>query len=120
MRRALRLLAALALLACAPLASAHAFLDHAAPAVGSSVRGSPSNVTLWFTQDLEPAFSTARVLDAAGRQIDRRDAKVDARDRTLLRVSLPPLAPGTYRVLWRVLSVDAHVTEGDFSFDVAP
>jgi len=30
------------------------------------------------------------------------------------------LAPGTYKVTWRVLSVDAHVTEGDFTFDVAP
>jgi len=38
----------------------------------------------------------------------------------LLRVSLPVLPPGAYRVTWRVLSVDAHVTEGDFTFDVAP
>ncbi len=37
----------------------------------------------------------------------------------LLRVSLPNLAPGTYRVMWRVLSVDTHVSEGDFTFDVA-
>jgi methionine-rich copper-binding protein CopC len=118
--RALRVLAALGLLACALPVFAHAFLDHAAPAVGSSLRGSPAVVTLWFTQELEPAFSSVRVLDASGRQIDRRDAKVDAQDRTLLTVSLPPLAPGTYRVAWRVLSVDAHVTEGDFSFDVAP
>ena len=36
---------------------AHAFLDHASPAVGSSVPASPPVVTLWFTQDLEPAFS---------------------------------------------------------------
>jgi methionine-rich copper-binding protein CopC len=24
------------------------------------------------------------------------------------------------RVVWRVLSVDTHVTEGDFTFDVVP
>ena len=37
---------------------------------------------------------------------------------TLLRVSLPPLHPGMYRVVWRVLSVDSHVTEGQFAFRV--
>ena len=48
------------------------------------------------------------------------DVQLDRADATLLQVSLPQLAPGTYRVAWRVLSVDTHVTEGDFSFDVVP
>jgi methionine-rich copper-binding protein CopC len=26
------------------------------------------------------------------------------------------LAPGVYRVYWKVLAKDTHVTEGDFSF----
>jgi copper resistance protein C len=30
------------------------------------------------------------------------------------------LAPGSYKVIWRVLSVDTHVTEGDYKFRVAP
>jgi methionine-rich copper-binding protein CopC len=33
-------------------------------------------------------------------------------------VTLPPLAPGTYTVIWRVLSVDSHITEGRFTFRV--
>jgi len=84
------------------------------------VSGSPDEVKLWFTQELEPAFSTVRVLDAAGRQIDRGDKRVGPSDRTLLRVSVPRLAPGSYRVVWRVLSVDTHVTEGDYTFEVVP
>jgi len=28
-------------------------------------------------------------------------------------------ARSTYKVIWRVLSVDTHVTEGDFTFSVA-
>jgi methionine-rich copper-binding protein CopC len=99
---------------------AHAFLDHARPAVGSTVHGSPAQLKLWFTQQLEPAFSTVQVLDRSGKRVDKADAKVDASDATVLQLSLPPLAPGTYRVTWRVLSVDTHVTEGDFTFDVAP
>jgi methionine-rich copper-binding protein CopC len=99
---------------------AHAFLDHAAPGVGSAVHGSPSQVKLWFTQQLEPAFSSAQVLDKSGQRVDKADAKVDPSDASVLLVSLPQLAPGKYKVTWRVLSVDTHVTEGDFTFDVAP
>lgn len=106
-----------AALACSPDTFAHAFLDHAVPAVGSTVHGPPADVRLWFTQELEPAFSTLRVYDGSGKQVDRRDRQVD---RALLRVSLPALGPGTYRVVWRVLSTDAHVTEGDYTFEIAP
>lgn len=101
-------------------AGAHAFLDHAEPAVGSRVRGSPARLKLWFTQNLEPEFSTVQVQDRDGRRVDKGDVRVDGADATLLQVSLPPLAPGKYRVVWRALSVDTHVTDGDFTFDVAP
>ena len=101
-------------------AGAHAFLDHADPRVGSRVKTPPAQVRLWFTEGLEPAFSSLQVLDEAGQRIDKGDGQVDPSNLTLLRVSLPPLAPGTYKVIWRVLSVDTHVTEGDFTFRVAP
>ena len=120
MRRSLLMLLAVASLAFASTAGAHAFLDHATPAVGSVVHESPAQIKLWFTQRLEPAFSAVRVFDGSGKQVDKGDPHVNAADATLLLVSLPQLAPGSYRVTWRVLSVDAHVTEGDFTFDVAP
>ncbi len=101
-------------------AGAHAFLDHADPRVGSTVKNPPAQVRLWFTEGLEPAFSAAQVLNEAGQRVDRADSQVDSSDPALLRVSLPPLTPGTYKVFWRVLSVDSHVTEGDFTFRVAP
>ena len=37
-----------------------------------------------------------------------------------LRVPLKDLAPGTYKVIWRVLSVDTHRSQGEFSFRVGP
>ena len=118
-----RLLMSLAL-ASAPaffsVAGAHAFLDHAMPAVGSVVRGAPAQIKLWFTQRLEPAFSTMQVLDRSGKRVDKGDPQVDRANAELLLVSVPQLTPGTYRVTWRVLSVDTHVTEGDFTFAVAP
>jgi copper resistance protein C len=119
MRLGLPLLAFACASAIASSAGAHAFLDHAAPAVGSTVHAPPSQVRLWFTQKLEPAFSTAQVSDSTGKRVDRANARVDDSDPTVLIVSVPQLAPGRYRVSWRVLSVDTHVTEGDYSFDVS-
>jgi methionine-rich copper-binding protein CopC len=104
----------------ASLAGAHASLDRAEPAVGSTVHGSPPQLRLRFTQRLEPAFSKVQVRDRSGKQVDKGDPEVDRTDATLLRVSLPKLAPGRYRVKWRVLAVDTHVSEGAFTFDVAP
>jgi hypothetical protein len=119
MRTWLLLLAIACASTLAQSAHAHAFLDHASPAVGSTVHATPAQVKLWFTQELEPAFSTLQVSDASGKRVDNGDAQLDPADATQLEVSVPTLAPGRYRVTWRVLSVDTHVTEGDFSFDVA-
>src|SRR5262249_57716562 len=85
-------------------ANAHAYLDRAEPRVGSSVSSPPRQLSLWFTQNLEPAFSGAQVLDSAGGRVDQ-GARVDPANRSLMRVSLRPLRPGSYRVYWRVLSV---------------
>jgi methionine-rich copper-binding protein CopC len=111
---------AIALTLVVPLASAHAQLDRAVPAAGSVVRASPKEVRLKFTQRLEPAFSRVLVFDPRGKQVDGGDSRVDAADPTVLRVTLPTLSSGRYRVAWRVLSIDTHVSEGDFTFDVAP
>jgi len=103
-----------------PPAWAHAYLERAQPVGGSVVRESPRELALWFTQRIEPAFSEVRVLNPAGKQVDAGAPRFDSADAKVLRVSLPKLAAGTYRVKWRVLSVDTHVSEGEFTFDVAP
>jgi copper resistance protein C len=99
-------------------ADAHAFLDHASPAVGSSVPSAPAAVMMWFTQQLEPAFTTATVTDASGNTVDSGAAQVDSKDPTELRVPLKPLPPGAYTVAWHALSVDTHTTTGHFIFTV--
>lgn len=101
-------------------AGAHAFLDRADPSVGSTVRTPPAQVQIWFTEGLEPAFSKIQVVNQSGQQVDKKDSQVDPSNRTLLRISLPSLPAGRYKVIWRVLSVDTHVTEGDFTFRVGP
>jgi methionine-rich copper-binding protein CopC len=107
-------------LAFPALAGAHAFLDRADPKVGSTDNTAPAKVTLTFTQAIEPAFSTVTVTDANGNQVDKADAKVDPKDGTKMTVSLKDLPPGTYKVEWKVTSVDTHRTHGSFTFDVKP
>jgi copper resistance protein C len=99
----------------AGLAHAHAFLDHADPKVGSTIRESPSQVTVWMTEGLEPAFSKLQVFDAQGTEVDKKDTKVNG---STMTVSLPKLAPGKYRVSWQVVAVDTHRTSGTFEFTI--
>jgi hypothetical protein len=103
--------------ATAGSAFAHAHLDRAAPKVGSTVAQSPKEVVLWFTEKLEPAFSAIEVRNEQGATVSAGKATVVG-DRTQLRVSLKSLPPGIYKVTWRVLSVDTHRTQGDFTFRV--
>jgi methionine-rich copper-binding protein CopC len=111
-------LVAIAFLALQSPAWAHAFLDHAEPKVGCTVGSAPKEMKLWFTQELEPAFSSLAVQDAQGKEVDKKDAHLDAKDKTLFLVSLPPLPAGTYTVIWHVVSVDTHKTQGRFEFTI--
>jgi copper resistance protein C len=97
----------------------HAFIDHAEPAVGSQIHGAPTQVKIWFTEKLEPALSKIQVFDASGREVDKRDVKIDQSNAALLTVSLPELRPAKYKVVWRAVSIDTHATTGNFTFELA-
>ncbi len=109
------------LLAMATQANAHAFMVRAEPRVGSKVKKAPNEVRIWFNEPVKPALSSIMVFDGSGKQIDNKDTHLDRENRALLHVSLRSgLAPGIYKVIWRVTSVDTHVTNGDFRFQVGP
>jgi copper resistance protein C len=114
-----KLILACAALAIAGPAWAHAFLDHSSPAVGATVPA-PKQVSIWFTEQVEPAFSRIEVTDSAGNRVDDGGTHIDAANRELLHVAVKKLPPGTYKVTWHVVSVDTHHTQGDFTFTVAP
>src|SRR6201992_2187577 len=106
---------ALLLVASPHGASAHAALDHAEPKAGNKLAIPPQEVTLSFTEKLEPAFSTITVTNAAGAHIETGKAQVEGS-----RMSIPVRSggSGTYHVDWRVLSVDSHRTKGSYTFEV--
>jgi copper resistance protein C len=116
MRMIIAVSSALLVLVAAEVGWAHAFLDHAEPRVGSSVATPPRQLSLWFTQDLEPAFSTVEVQNSAGGRVDQGKPRIGPAN--VMHVGLKPLPPGTYKVVWHALSVDTHTTEGSFSFHV--
>ncbi len=107
--------------AWAAAASAHAFLEKAAPRVGSHVSASPPEVRLWFSEGLEAPFSAVTIADPSGRVLAQGAIRVDGPDRRQLVLPIVhPLAPGQYHVVWKVVSVDSHPTQGDFTFQVGP
>jgi copper resistance protein C len=102
-----------------PAAFAHAFLDRASPAVGSTVSGSPPSIALTYTEPVEPLFSTVQVTDTSGNRMDA-GKPVPQDDGRVLQVPLKNLPPGDYTVEWHVTSVDTHKTQGHFTFTVKP
>ncbi len=115
MRRA-GLIAALALALPAPV-FAHAFLQRASPAVGSTLPAAPPELAIVFTEAVEPAFSGIVVTGKDGPVATGQPHLAAGSDRQLV-VSLPKLPPGTYSVRWHATSVDTHKTEGSFQFTV--
>ena len=112
------LLTACTLLLLIQVSLAHAFVDHTEPAVGSQIHGAPTQVKIWFTEKLEPALSKIQVFDISGQEIDKRDVKLDQSNAALMTVSLLALKPGKYKVMGRAVSVDTHVTTGNFTFEL--
>ncbi len=80
----------------------------------------PKEVVIWFTEALEAKFSTIEVRDGKGAAMQAGAATLAPDNTAQLRVPLKALPPGTYKVIWRVLSVDTHRSKGEFSFKVAP
>ena len=115
MRKLLAIVPLLLVPLAATAARAHAFLDHASPAVGSSVASAPSEVVLTYTQNLEASFSTVAVTGPGGANVATGKPQISG---STMRVGIKASGPGTYKVHWHALSVDTHTTEGTFSFTV--
>ncbi len=115
-RRAAPALAAALLLGAAGAAQAHAHLLRSAPASGAAARPGDT-LRLTFSEPLVPRFSTVTLVSAAGAR--PAVAVTASPDRaTLIARPKAPLAPGAYRVQWRVVSADGHKVGGSYSLTV--
>ena len=101
-------------------AAAHAFLDRAEPKVGAVVHTAPPKLQLWFTERLVMALCRVTVEGPKGFAGAGPASAAPGDGRSLVVALRGAAPPGLYRVRWRVLSVDTHTAEGDFTFKVAP
>ena len=93
-------------------ALAHAHLEKASPADGSTIATAPQSVVLEFS---EPArLATLWITRDGGSR--RKLAPLPQQPRQRIAVALPDLAPGTYVVSWRVVGADGHVVPGQIRF----
>ncbi len=104
---------------CAP-ALAHARLLRESPASGASLEEPPEQVRLRFSEPVDAEFDPVRVFDAKGERVDEDNARVDPVDARVLLAGLEDLPRGSYRVEWRVTSLDGHVVESAYAFNVTP
>ena len=95
----------------------HDHLLNATPADKIVVSDSPKELTLKFTEGIEPSFSGVALMSAAGDAVSVGKIAVDSADNKVLHVPLTtPLKAGAYMVDWHVLSVDGHKTHGSYDF----
>ena len=110
--------------------AAHTALVRTAPTAGAVVAQPPQAVRFWFNEPIERHFSRIEVFHAA---LDPATGAVKPRERIdqgwlpgpravrEVSVRLPePLTPGRYLVQWVVLAIDAHRTQGSFTFTYDP
>src|SRR5215813_9017869 len=89
------------------------------PPDGSVLAHAPSVARLWFSEEISPEFSSARVVDRTGAAIAGSRAQAGGGDPRQLTVQLPRLGTGTYGLVWRVLAEDdGHTTGGVVVFTV--
>ncbi|CAB3648763.1 copper homeostasis periplasmic binding protein CopC [Paraburkholderia rhynchosiae] len=98
-------------------AFAHAHLVSSEPAANAEVVA-PTEVTIHFTEPLEPAFSKIALADAKGRTAAHAESQVDKQDARAMHLPLPQLSAGRYAVHWIAVATDGHRTQGDFGFTV--
>ncbi len=104
-------------LALIPQAHAHPTLVRSEPPAGAKEKA-PAGVALYFSEKIQPVFNKIEVTDARGVRCEDGKALLDTSDRSVLRISLKPLQPGSYLVKWRAAGTDSHPMEGSFRFEV--
>jgi copper transport protein len=102
------------------VAGAHAALLRTTPSASVVTNGSPPEVSLTFSEPIEPRFSIISVTDVNGRQVTSGSPEREAGAPQTLVVPLKHLPPGWYLVIWRVISQDGHPVRGAFTFAVGP
>ena len=97
-----------------PFAWSHAVLIESNPPHKATLHSSPKTFLLRFNAALEEGITQVYLIDPD--KNETRLVKVDERKNDRIVVRVPPLSPGVYTILYKVLARDGHVTEGRVRF----
>ena len=114
------LAATAASLALPAAAWAHAALLQTSPVASRVVNTPPTEVSLRYSEPVEPRFAIVSVTNAAGDKETTGPPRRSPANANTLVVPLKKLGEGWYLVYWRVISVDGHPVRGAFTFAVGP
>lgn len=103
------------------LALGHAQLVSSTPAANASLLAPPPNLTMTFSEAVDPATTSVELLDDLQHPVGGVGAVRVSATGVVVTVDLPQLDPGTYTVSYQVTSaVDGHVSAGIWAFLVDP
>lgn len=104
-------------LTAVPTAFGHSVVERSDPVANASLEVAPQRLRLWFSEPVDPAFTSATVLDQSGQSLS--GPATTSADGLNLVVPLTGISRGVFSVRWRVLSaVDGHTTTGFYIFSV--
>jgi copper transport protein len=99
---------------------AHALLVGSTPKQDEVLDEAPTEIVLRFNARIEKGVSHVTLLDGDGKKVklpplpQDKDGPVDR-----LKIDLPALKPGAYKLEYRVLASDGHATPGLLRFTVS-
>lgn len=97
---------------------AHAYLVKSVPAQRAVLLRAPAKIQLWFNEPLESKYSSLSVTDEAGKSLALFALEVGGAESKRITANLNTLPAGRYTVRYRVLSVDGHIVQDQFTFTI--
>jgi copper resistance protein C len=96
----------------------HAELDTASPGDKSTVTGSPPELVFTFTEPVDPAKSSLKLVNSSG-AIVAQGSTVDPADAKKMHLVVPPQPPGAYTVRWTTASaLDGDLDHGETTYTI--
>jgi len=92
----------------------HAVLIESDPPHEATLHTAPETFLLRFNAALEQVITRVYLIDPDKNETPLEKVDESKADRIVVRV--PPLSPGVYTILYKVLARDGHVTEGRVLF----
>ncbi len=99
-------------------AFAHATPTKMTPPPNSTV-SAPTEISITFSEALEPKFSVIKLLDSAGTVVSKQASVLDPANAKHMTLALPKLPPGVYTVQWTSSAADdGHKLSRTYTFTI--